>query len=263
MKMKKMAAAAIAGIMMTAMALPVSAATSIYDTEESGWTSNNEFLTNSSSEFSGINFGELGLTSVTFHANCADLNWGWSNGQFNSNSNTGGWQQVSFGGSEANADVTITEVGNFDVTVPVQPNEGGWFNLGWGTGSGEGVFSIESIDFYAGETLLGTWADSVWTEAEEKIQPNVTYVQKTAVENGVYSERAVMMIKKEDAEAGKSVNVTFSNGTKSVTKTSKNYYAEISAVGNKITPDEGYVFVAVAITNIPEDVTLTATLTVE
>ncbi|MDO4943940.1 MAG: hypothetical protein Q4E74_01920 [Ruminococcus sp.] len=259
MKMKKIMSAIVAGAMAATMVMSANAATNIFS-EDGSWVSNNEFLGNTSAEFDGINFGTLGLTSVTFHANCTDLNWGWNNGQFNSNSNNGGWQQVSFGGTESNADVVLTETGAFDVTVPVEPNDGGWFNIGWGTGCTEGIFSIDSIDFFAGDTKLGTWADGVWTEAKEetKLEPFVLYSQKTAVVDGKYSVRYVEMITEEEAKAVSSATLTLNNGSVDVPVKVTKYYTSVSAAGETITPDEGYVFLAYAVKNVPEDVTITA-----
>lgn len=130
----------------------------------------------SNADIADVNFGELGLTSVVIHANVADLNWGWNNGQFYSNSNNGGWQQVSFGGTETGANVILQDVGDFTVTVPVEPNEGGWFEIGWGTGASEGVFSYSAVDFYAGDVQLGTWTEEAgYVAAKTSYDATLTY----------------------------------------------------------------------------------------
>lgn len=149
----------LAGVCIGAMTMAVCASTvSAYDigSADGSWAQGTII---SNTDIADVNFGELGLTSVTFHATATDLNWGWNNGMFTSNSNNGGWNQVSFGGTETGADIILTDAGDFTVSVPVVPNEGGWFELGWGSGASEGAFSFSAIDFYAGDALLGTWTE--------------------------------------------------------------------------------------------------------
>ena len=85
-----------------------------------------------------------------------------------------------------------------------------------------------------------------------------------AVVDGKYSERAIKMITEEEAQAASQVSVVFNNGTRdSAPVVSSQYYKTISVCGEPITADDGYVFVAAVVKNIPESIDLTATITVE
>lgn len=88
------------------------------------------------------------------------------------------------------------------------------------------------------------------------IRPNVTYKQETAVANGVKSVRFVQLISEERAESVSSVSFTLTNGTASTSVTTNKCYDAVSAAGATITAPEGYVFVAVAVKNVPADVDL-------
>lgn len=106
---------------------------------------------------------------------------------------------------------------------------------------------------------------NVTIEAKEPdgIVANRLYCQKTDVENGVYSERFVMMISEEDAANYSKVKFAINNGSKTANVYTTKYYTSISAAGATIVPGDGYVFVAYALKNIPEDVTLTADVSFE
>lgn len=97
----------------------------------------------------------------------------------------------------------------------------------------------------------------------DELQPNTLYAQKTDVVNGVYSERFVMLISQTEAAAATKVDFTLGNGASTVVKSSGNYYTEISVAGDTLVAPEGYVFVAYAVTNIPESVTLSCNAVVQ
>ncbi|MGN0622521.1 MAG: hypothetical protein ACI4JA_01055 [Oscillospiraceae bacterium] len=119
-------------------------------------------------------------------------------------------------------------------------------------------FSINYVKLYdAQDNVVASYG------AGEAVEPNVLYAQKTDVVNGVYAERFVMLITEEQAAAATKVDFTLGNGAAQVVKSSGNYYTEISAAGDTLVAPEGYVFVAYAVTNIPEDVTLSCSAAVQ
>ncbi len=240
MNFKKVLAGVLTSAMVAAFTISVGA-TDIYS-PDGNWYSNNEFLSNN--DFEGADL--TGLTHVIFNASCTDLNWGWNNGQFNSNSNAeaegSGWQQVSFGGTESNADVTLTETGDFTIEVPLVIGTDGWFNLGWGTGCAKDIFSINSIDFYAGNDLLGTWTE---TDGYVAASHAVDGIQKITL---------------AEAEAMDSYTITISNGTDSEEIVSTKYYTSVSVGDITYEAEEGYVYIGTVITDIPAGVTVTVSI---
>ncbi|MCR4840400.1 MAG: glycoside hydrolase family 5 protein [Lachnospiraceae bacterium] len=86
------------------------------------------------------------------------------------------------------------------------------------------------------------------------------YTQTTAVENSKYSQRWVMLVPDEDLATLNSgtLVITRTNDNKKMTVTLTKYYNSVSAAGATITAPDGYKFVAFALLNIPEDVTLSA-----
>lgn len=95
---------------------------------------------------------------------------------------------------------------------------------------------------------------TTWTAP---IEEGVVYAQETAAENGVKAVRFVQMISEADANAAESVTYTITNGTASTEVTSSACYTTIKAGGEELTAPEGYVFVAVALKNVPEAATIT------
>lgn len=87
------------------------------------------------------------------------------------------------------------------------------------------------------------------------------FVQKTAVSGGKYSTRYVMLVDEQTAENTSSVEMVFDNGKKISKKTSTCCYKSIKAADSTLTAPDGYSYVAVAITGIPEGLTLDCTLT--
>ena len=134
----------------------------------SGDWAQGDFVTNESSEMADADL--TGVTKAVFRARVTDLNWGWNNGKFYAQpfkgvgadgKDEGDWNDVSFGGTESNADVTLSDTGDFEVEVPfkvVDTNK--FYQLGWGTSAAEGAFKLYGIDFYAGSTKVGTWSIS-------------------------------------------------------------------------------------------------------
>lgn len=96
------------------------------------------------------------------------------------------------------------------------------------------------------------------TFADEELEPGTLYKQSTAVTDGTYSTRFVQLISEDDANAASEVSFTLNNGTSDAVKTSTKCYTSVSAAGDTIIAPDGYVFVAYAITGIPEGITITA-----
>ncbi len=165
MKMKKILAGILAGAMtisaVTVTSLTLSAANEVNGipiASPDGEFANTKFVDNSSPEMEGINL--VGVNKVVFNAITWDINYGWNNGQFYTNSNGADYQSKSFGGSECTVDVTIEKAGRFSVEVGIDVTETGWFELGCGTGCKEGAFELDSIDFYKDSEKIGTWANN-------------------------------------------------------------------------------------------------------
>lgn len=119
-------------------------------------------LDNNSDGLANINMGLQGLTKVRFNCIVTDLGWGWNvlntvtQYKESAESETSVWNQYSVGGSEQNPNLVLSQIGDFSFDMDVIPSSDGWFaiQIGW---SAKDVFSIYSIDFYAGDTVIGTW----------------------------------------------------------------------------------------------------------
>lgn len=166
MKLKKLlAAVTAAALAVSAMAVTgftASAANTAFGSSDGDWATGS-FVSNSSSEMNDADL--VGVNKVTFNATALDLNWGWNNGKFSTNSTGGGWTDKSFGGSNSDANVSIESVGDFSVDLDIGVSDDGYFDLGWGTGCNNTAFALKSIDFYKDAVKVGTWADGVYTVA--------------------------------------------------------------------------------------------------
>ena len=117
---------------------------------------------------------EAGATRVIFNAVCKDQGWGWANGSFWTNSkqpdDANGWRSATFGcKNSGNKTVNIAEdQTDFAVEVEFKPNDDTWYELGY-SGTTEGQFEVVNVEFYAGEDLIGTWADGEYKPAIETI----------------------------------------------------------------------------------------------
>lgn len=159
-------------------------------------------------------------------------------------SSWGGWSGVS------NADVSAD--GSLEITTTVKDIM-----------TANGIDSISDLGGFIFQLWNPTDGQTVnyeitVSEAEEKLEPYKLYSQKTDVVDGKYSVRYVEMITEEEAKAASSATLTLNNGSVDVPVKVTKYYTSVSAAGETITPDEGYVFLAYAIKNVPEDVTITA-----
>ena len=162
MKTRKIFAVLSSAALAAALAIPASASTPLAETTTGApdYTWSWETLFDNTT---GVDFSEGGATKIVINGTATDLNYGWNNGAFATNCNGGGWQSVTFGGENSDVSVKITEVGAFVVEVPFTPSDA-WFEIKYG-GVPANSFAVDSIDVYAGTTLLGTWEDGVYTEA--------------------------------------------------------------------------------------------------
>lgn len=117
--------------------------------------------------------------------------------------------------------------------------------------AGDLVIDISWIN--KGTTLVVSDLVVTTNEPTDTLIPNLTYAQLSADGTAI---RFVQMISKELADETSEVvfTITTPDGTGSISST--NYYTSISEYGTSLTPAEGYVFVAVAVTDIPADLSL-------
>ena len=98
------------------------------------------------------------------------------------------------------------------------------------------------------------------TESTSGLTPNTVYKQTTSVSNGYYNVRFIQMVKKTDLENVTSITYTITDGTNTKTITGSSCFTTVTASGSAITADNGYVFIGVIITGIPESSTLTCSM---
>ncbi|MGN0636943.1 MAG: Ig-like domain-containing protein [Huintestinicola sp.] len=161
MKLKKiLASLTAAALAVTTMAFaPVSAAKPVDFGSSDGlaWAQA-DLVSEESSEMAGVDLSAA--TSVKINAVAYDLNYGWNNGQFYADGSS--WEQKSFGGNQGTFDVALDKVGAFSVTMDFGVKDDNTWAVGWGTQTATGAFAVASIDFLAGASKIGTWADNEW-----------------------------------------------------------------------------------------------------
>lgn len=143
---------------------------------------------------------------------------------------------------------------NVEVSASGEWNESGsemylWF----GDVSYKVIETAEEPDTPAAPSYTG---DEGITSAEN-ITPGTTLVQKTAVVDGEYNARFVQKVSEDDIKDATKVVFTLSNGTDTKTVESHNYFNSLKVNGNKITVDDGYVFLSYTIKDIPAGIEVT------
>ncbi len=125
------------------------------------------------------------------------------------------------------------------------------------------MYELRSADIdVIGTITPGSTVTFKVTVTYTPIEPYVEYQQYTEYtkNNAKYKGiRGLMLIPIEDAEEAESVDFKFSNGTKEVTVNSKKCYSKITVAGNTIVAADGYVFVAYAMSGVPDGTTVTCT----
>ncbi len=125
------------------------------------------YLSSSSESLQDVDL--TGIDSAKVYACVVDLNYGWNGMQIYTNG--GSWVQKAYGGSEkTDSDVTLETTGEFVATVPVTPNEEGWFEIGFGYTTAD-VFILYGIELYAGDTYLGTYIGDTFNQ--RKVQSTI------------------------------------------------------------------------------------------
>lgn len=125
------------------------------------------------------------------------------------------------------------------------------------------MYDLRSADNTAIGTInAGSTVTFKVTVTYTPIEPYVEYQQYTEYtkNNAKFKGiRGLMLIPVEDAESAESVDFRFSNGTKEITVNSKKCYSKITVAGNTIVAADGYVFVAYAMSGVPDGTTVTCT----
>ena len=194
---------------------------------------------------------------------------------------------------ENNVALTTTDVAKFKegdvITVnftqnttgaQVQLQTGGWGNIyfaeaeSWGGNSlSSGVTSISyTVTADIAQQLTATEnrilivkginitvTSIVITPAPIVLKENKVYSQQTPVTNNVKAVRFLQLISRDAADAAESVTYTVTNASASTQVSNSKCYLSITASGEVLTAPEGYVFVAVALKDVPGDLTITGT----
>ena len=97
--------------------------------------------------------------------------------------------------------------------------------------------------------------------ADDSLKPYTKYLQFTPLDgSGKCYARAVMMVKREEAESASEVKFTFEVYGQKAEIVSEKYYDAVSVQGDTIKPDGGYVFVAAVISGVPDDAAKTLSI---
>lgn len=99
-----------------------------------------------------------------------------------------------------------------------------------------------------------------YDKVEANFEADTIVAQKATNADGTTNVRVVKMVKEADIANKGTVTFTLKNKAGTVkTVTSKNYYMSLVASGNKVTPKDGHVFLAITVTDIPEGEEVTCT----
>lgn len=134
-----------------------------------------------------------------------------------------------------------------------------WTTANWDNNSTSVTLDVNGAE---GDAQFQLWWCQTGTEITIKnitvFEKDQWYIQETAPVSGKKAVRFVKLITKAEAEATPSVDLTINNGKDGNRRvTLDNCYNTVSAAGEKLTAPEGYVFVAYAIKNVPENINLT------
>ncbi len=97
------------------------------------------------------------------------------------------------------------------------------------------------------------------TAAEFEAADAGKIVAQTAIIDGAKAMRFTMLVGMDAIEKAEKVTFTLNNGTTTKTYESKKYYTALSASGATVNAPEGYGFVSLTVTDIPDGVTVTCT----
>ena len=173
MKIRKIFAGFAAAAMAASM-MSVAASANTKIDAPSDWQN---FLTQGDSSFGGIDWNAAGLTKAVVTVKNTDYNYGWTNINLAGNS-VAGWNQQLAGGPNQATDekvekgeaVLVGDGGEGEVTLSLVPGTGddNWWQIKAGYTTAD-AWEIVDVEFYAGEDLIGTWADGEYKPAIETI----------------------------------------------------------------------------------------------
>ncbi|MDE6724549.1 MAG: Ig-like domain-containing protein, partial [Ruminiclostridium sp.] len=175
MKMKRIIAGIVAGALTVSSVIFTNIAVNAADATEFGspdgeWTQK-DFVSNSSPEMVSVDL--VGVDKVVLYATANDLNYGWNNGQFYSNSKVGGWKAISYGGvnNQSTYDITLEKIGPFSVEMPIAitGEDEDYWSVGWATNCNVGVFELNMIKFYKDDVFVCSWANGTVTTEDVPI----------------------------------------------------------------------------------------------
>lgn len=89
------------------------------------------------------------------------------------------------------------------------------------------------------------------------IPEDTAVTMKTAVAEGVYSQRFVQKVSVDELEGASKAEFTLSNGTDTVKRSTNKCYSSLYVNGSIQQAGEGYVFLCFTVKDIPEDMQLT------
>ncbi len=162
MKFTRSFAALSAGIVAVS-ACAVSASAFDMGNADGSWNQVDDFITNESPELSGIDITKI--TKVVYKITVHNDGAGWYNGKVCANSKAK-WQEKSFGfGIDYQGNpygVTLTGPTTLSIELPLDGSDY-WFKLSYGAAAVTGGFTIDSIEFYNGSEIMGTWKDGTYT----------------------------------------------------------------------------------------------------
>ncbi len=95
------------------------------------------------------------------------------------------------------------------------------------------------------------------TSAEFEAADAGAIVAQTATINGKTAKRFTMLVGMDAIKKAEKATFTLNNGTTTKTYETKKYYTSLTASGSSVTAPEGYGFVTLTITDIPDGVTVT------
>ncbi len=160
----------------------------------------------------------------------------------------------------AKANVTEAAEGT-EVTISATPNDGYELDaITVKTASGTAVTVTNGKFTMPAEnvTVTVTFAEKApeatgYDKVEANFDADTIVAQKATNADGTTNVRIVKMVKESDIANKGTVTFTLKNKAGTVkTVTSKNYYMSLVASGNKVEPKNGYVFLAITVTDIPE-----------
>ncbi len=165
---------------------------------------------------------------------------------------------VTFSTPSGNGQVEMVDALGNVIKNSSNTQEGGTLQKGDNTFTVNGLKADSTIKFTC------WWINKDGTETVKAtvttLQKDTLYKQVTVAsgEEGSkkYSARFLKLVAKDSVADKSKAIFTINNGTKDIETVTTEYYTSITAAGGALTAPEGYVFLACAIKNIPEDITL-------